>query len=44
MRQEEQTRERDLRPAFDCEIDTETGSFDEVCVRDYLRTRMPLAV
>jgi hypothetical protein len=44
MRSEDQSREHDRRPVFDCETDPATGSFDELCVREYLLTHMPLAV
>jgi hypothetical protein len=30
------------KPAFDCDVSKD--GFDEACVREYLRTHMPLAV
>lgn len=44
MSAREQDRERDPRPDFDCEIDPETGTADEACLREYLRRNLPLAV
>ncbi len=44
MSAQEQDRERDYRPDFDCEIDPETGTAEEGCMREYLRRNMPLAV
>jgi hypothetical protein len=44
MRAREKDSGRDPRPDFDCEVDPETGTADEVCVREYLRRTMPLAV
>ena len=44
MKAREQGRERDPRPEFDCEIDPETGTAEEGCLREYLRRNLPLAV
>lgn len=44
MKAQGQHRERDRRPEFDCEIDPETGTAEEACLREYLRRNLPLAV
>ena len=33
----------DDRPAFDCDLSAKDGS-DEMCMREYLRTRIPVLV
>ncbi len=40
---EDQIARDDHRPAFDCDLSAEDGE-DEMCVREYLRTHIPVLV
>ena len=40
---EDRIGEDDHRPAFDCDLSATDGS-DDMCVREYLRTRIPVLV
>jgi hypothetical protein len=41
---EGRSKEKDKRPAFDCDFDPDTGELDEPCVTEYLEENMPKSV